>query len=121
LKRLAHSGAVFLFLYLFSYGWRPGISQAQNSSAAPGCAHARHWFFMGVFIATYQVTADSIFLNRLGQYLDKAFLAAGILGIISTALFSYFQSVIRFSILTQSKRWDHSSVYRCRVPAPALW
>ena len=58
-------------------------------------------FFMGVFIATYQVTADSIFLNRLGQYLDKAFLAAGILGIVSTALFSYFQSVIRFSILTQ--------------------
>jgi ATP:ADP antiporter, AAA family len=58
-------------------------------------------FFMGVFIATYQVTADSIFLNRLGHYLDKAFLAAGILGILSTALFSYFQSVIRFSILTQ--------------------
>lgn len=58
-------------------------------------------FFMGVFMATYQVTADSIFLNRLGQYLDKAFLAAGILGIASTALFSYFQSVIRFSILTQ--------------------
>jgi hypothetical protein len=58
-------------------------------------------FFMGVFIATYQVTADSIFLNRMGQYLDKAFLAAGILGIVSTALFSYFQSVIRFSILTQ--------------------
>lgn len=58
-------------------------------------------FFMGVFIATYQVTADSIFLNRLGDYLDKAFLAAGVLGILSTALFSYFQSVIRFSILTQ--------------------
>lgn len=58
-------------------------------------------FFMGVFIATYQVTADSIFLNRLGAYLDKAFLAAGILGILSTVLFSYFQSVIRFSLLTQ--------------------
>lgn len=58
-------------------------------------------FFMGVFIATYQVTADSIFLNRLGSYLDKAFLAAGILGILSTVLFSYFQSVIRFSLLTQ--------------------
>jgi ATP:ADP antiporter, AAA family len=58
-------------------------------------------FFMGVFMATYQVTADSIFLNRLGEYLDKAFLAAGILGILSTALFSYFQTVIRFSILTQ--------------------
>lgn len=58
-------------------------------------------FFMGAFIATYQVTADSIFLNRLGQHLNKAFLAAGILGIISTALFSYFQGVIRYSVLTQ--------------------
>lgn len=59
-------------------------------------------FFMGVFMATYQITADSIFLNRMGESLDKAFLAAGILGIATTALFSYFQSVIRFSILTQT-------------------
>ena len=26
-------------------------------------------FFMGVFLATYQVTADSLFLNRLGDQL----------------------------------------------------
>ena len=39
-------------------------------------------FFMGVFIATYQVTADSLFLNRLGDQLDKAFLIAGLLGIV---------------------------------------
>jgi ATP:ADP antiporter, AAA family len=58
-------------------------------------------FFMGIFIATYQITADSIFLNRLGEYLDKAFLAAGFLGIVTTAIFSYFQNVIRFSVLTQ--------------------
>jgi ATP:ADP antiporter, AAA family len=58
-------------------------------------------FFMGVFIATYQITADSIFLNRLGNYLDKAFLAAGILGIGTTFIFSTFQNWIRFSVLTQ--------------------
>ncbi len=58
-------------------------------------------FFMGVFIATYQITADSIFLNRLGIYLDKAFLAAGILGIVTTFIFSSLQNVIRFSVLTQ--------------------
>jgi ATP:ADP antiporter, AAA family len=57
-------------------------------------------FFMGVFIATYQVTADSLFLNRLGEYLDKAFLVTGILGIISTGLFSFLQNYIRFSVLT---------------------
>lgn len=57
-------------------------------------------FFMGVFIATYQVTADSMFLNRLGEHLDKAFLVTGILGILSTAVFSFFQNYIRFSLLT---------------------
>jgi len=56
-------------------------------------------FFMGVFIATYQVTADSLFLNRMGTYLDKAFLVAGILGIVTTALFSFFQNWIRFTTL----------------------
>lgn len=57
-------------------------------------------FFMGVFIATYQVTADSLFLNRLGEYLDKAFLVTGILGILSTGLFSFLQNYLRFSVLT---------------------
>lgn len=56
-------------------------------------------FFMGAFIATYQVTADSLFLNRLGQYLDKAFLIAGGLGIMTTALFTTLQNWIRFSAL----------------------
>ncbi len=56
-------------------------------------------FFMGVFIATYQVTADSLFLSRLGQQLDKAFLLAGIMGIITTALFSTAQSWIKFTTL----------------------
>jgi hypothetical protein len=56
-------------------------------------------FFMGVFIATYQVTADSLFLNLLGEYLDKAFLITGFLGIISTGIFSVLQNYIRFSRL----------------------
>jgi ATP:ADP antiporter, AAA family len=59
-------------------------------------------FFMGVFIATYQVTADSLFLNRLGQHLNKAFLIAGSLGILTTALFSFFQNFIKFTTLTLS-------------------
>ncbi len=56
-------------------------------------------FFMGVFISTYQVTADSLFLNRLGDQLDKAFLIAGFMGIITTALFSTAQSLIKFTTL----------------------
>ena len=56
-------------------------------------------FFMGAFIATYQVTADSLFLNRLGDQLNKAFLIAGAFGILSTALFSFFQNWIKFTTL----------------------
>ena len=59
-------------------------------------------FFMGVFIATYQVTADSLFLNRMGDSLNRAFLIAGSLGIVTTALFSFFQNRIKFTTLTLS-------------------
>jgi ATP:ADP antiporter, AAA family len=57
-------------------------------------------FFIGIFIATYQVTADSLFLSRLGDQLNKAFLMAGALGITTTATYSFFQNRIRFSTLT---------------------
>jgi ATP:ADP antiporter, AAA family len=57
-------------------------------------------FFMGVFIATYQVTADSLFLNRLGDQLNKAFLIAGALGIITTGTFSLLQNWLRFTTLS---------------------
>ncbi|HTE29492.1 MAG TPA: hypothetical protein VK666_03900, partial [Chryseolinea sp.] len=59
-------------------------------------------FFMGVFIATYQVTADSLFLNRLGDQLNRAFLIAGILGIITTAAFSTVQNWVKFTTLAIS-------------------
>jgi AAA family ATP:ADP antiporter len=57
-------------------------------------------FFIGIFIATYQVTAESLFLNKLSDQLDKAFLASGLLGILSTLIFSYFQNRVRFITLT---------------------
>lgn len=57
-------------------------------------------FFMGIFIATYTVTAESLFLNQLGDQLDRAFLASGIFGIASTVIFSSLQNRIRFSTLT---------------------
>jgi HEAT repeat protein len=56
-------------------------------------------FFMGVFNATYQVVADAIFLKRLPDQLYNAFLAAGVLGILATTLFSSLQNRIRFSTL----------------------
>ncbi|MFZ5973038.1 MAG: cyclic nucleotide-binding domain-containing protein [Bacteroidota bacterium] len=56
-------------------------------------------FFMGTFIATYTVTAESLFLNQLSGELNKAFLFAGVLGVISTVLFSFFQARVKFSNL----------------------
>lgn len=56
-------------------------------------------FFIGVFNATYQVVADTIFLKRLPQQLNSAFLVAGVLGILATTIFSWLQNLIKFSIL----------------------
>lgn len=81
----------------------PGVlsSQSRNPGERARVAYMLvTGFFMGVFLATYQVTADSLFLNRMGEYLDKAFLVAGVLGIIFTALFSWLQNQVRFSLLT---------------------
>lgn len=59
-------------------------------------------FFMGIFIATYTVTAESLFLNQLSDQLNRAFLASGVFGIVSTLLFSSLQNRIKFSTLTTS-------------------
>lgn len=57
-------------------------------------------FFMGTFLAVYGVVAESLFLTNLGSQLNQAFLYSGGLGIVATALFSYGQNRIRFSVLT---------------------
>ncbi|MFY0690261.1 MAG: HEAT repeat domain-containing protein [Cyclobacteriaceae bacterium] len=60
-------------------------------------------FFLGVFLATYQVSSESLFIQALGeQYLDTAFFAAGGLGIIATALYVFLQRKIRYSSLVVS-------------------
>ncbi|MCI0751421.1 MAG: hypothetical protein L0Y35_06250, partial [Flammeovirgaceae bacterium] len=59
-------------------------------------------FFLGVFVATYQITAESLFINKLSDQLSKAILVAGILGIGATFIFSFFQNYIRFAVLTQT-------------------
>jgi ATP:ADP antiporter, AAA family len=57
-------------------------------------------FFMGIFLATYQVTAESLFLNKLSGQLGNAILVSGILGILTTAVFSFAQNRVKFSSLT---------------------
>ncbi len=59
-------------------------------------------FFMGIFFATYSVVAESLFLNTLGNELNKAFLVSGLLGIVVTLFFSFMQNRIKFSNLSTS-------------------
>lgn len=60
-------------------------------------------FFMGIFIATYQIGSEALFLNVLGEsYLDVAFFVTGGLGVISTLIFVYLQKRINFSTLIVS-------------------
>ncbi|MGC4021633.1 MAG: hypothetical protein QM734_06675 [Cyclobacteriaceae bacterium] len=59
-------------------------------------------FFFGIFIATFQVTAESLFLNQMSSNINEAFLVSGVLGIASTIIFTFFQNRIRFVTLTIS-------------------
>ncbi len=61
-------------------------------------------FFMGVFLATLDVGASALFLNNLGdaqvkEQLPLAILFSGILGIIFTAIYNFFQNRISFKAL----------------------
>ena len=57
-------------------------------------------FFIGIFVATYQVTAESLFLNKLSDRLNQAFLISGGLGIGITLIFSFFHLLIFSSFLS---------------------
>lgn len=59
-------------------------------------------FFMGIFLATYGVVAETLFLNTLGNQLNQAFFYSGIFGILTTSIFSFAQNHIKFSNLTSA-------------------
>lgn len=59
-------------------------------------------FFFGIFIATYQVTAESLFLSQMSERINDAFLISGVLGIVSTLIFTFFQNRIKFVTLAIS-------------------
>ncbi len=61
-------------------------------------------FFMGIYLATLSVGASTLFLNsyteaELEEQLPLAILLAGILGIVFTAIYNFFQSRLRFTTL----------------------
>ena len=56
-------------------------------------------FFMGVFLATYQVTAETMFVSELGDRISEGIFVSGLLGVASTAFFAYMQSKLTYSKL----------------------
>jgi len=56
-------------------------------------------FFMGVFLATYRVVVETLFLSTQGELLKEAFFISGILGVFSTGFFTVLQKHISFKKL----------------------
>ena len=56
-------------------------------------------FFMGVFLATYRVVVETLFLDTQGENLKEAFFISGILGVFSTGFFTIAQKHISFKKL----------------------
>ncbi len=56
--------------------------------------------FLGFFLGAFDVGANTLFLNSFEQsMIPKAFVISGIVGIVLTSLYSYFQSKLSFSSL----------------------
>jgi len=58
-------------------------------------------FFTGIFLAAYDVAAPAIFLNYFNDetVLAQSFLVSGVIGIVSTFIYSFLQARIPYKIL----------------------
>lgn len=57
-------------------------------------------FFMGIFLATYSVSASALFLVTFPEELPTAILLSGTTGLILTAIYNFLQSRIHFRFLS---------------------
>lgn len=57
-------------------------------------------FFLGLFLATFDVTVSTLFIDTFGEAeLPKGFIGSGIIGVLFSGLFTYLQVRIPFSRL----------------------
>jgi len=56
-------------------------------------------FFMGIFMAAYQITSETLFIKELGDYVSEGIFAAALLGVFTTAVFVFLQNKMAFSRL----------------------
>ncbi len=78
------------------------INVQKKEEERPALLLLGYGFFMGVFLATYRVVVETLFLNTQGALLKEAFFISGILGVISTWLYMILQKKISFSKLALS-------------------
>ncbi len=58
-------------------------------------------FFMGIFLATFQISAETLFVTQLGeQYISWGIFSAGLAGVFTTGIFVYLQNKLRYSVLS---------------------
>ena len=58
-------------------------------------------FFMGVFLATFQLSAETLLITRLGEaYISRGIFAAGLMGVLSTAVYAFLQHRMRYGLFT---------------------
>jgi len=58
-------------------------------------------FFMGVFFATFQISAETLFITELGEaFVSTGIFAAGLAGVITTGVFVFLQNKLRYSVLS---------------------
>ena len=58
-------------------------------------------FFMGIFLATFQLSAETLLITRLGEgYISLGIFAAGALGVISTAIYAFLQHRFKYSFFS---------------------
>jgi hypothetical protein len=61
-------------------------------------------FFMGIFLATYSVASTSLFITRFDEEIDLpyAILLSGVVGIVTTSIYAFFQTKVRFKNLARA-------------------
>ena len=63
-------------------------------------------FFMGIFLATYQLASETQLITQAGssedssQLIRQGLFAAALLGVITTGLFAFFQNKISYGIFS---------------------
>lgn len=76
------------------------VLEIDSSEQTPVLLLLANSFCIGVFLVSYDVAVSTLFLDIFGkEYLTRTPIFTGILGMISTSIFSYFQRKIQFTSL----------------------